>query len=301
MLALVCGTGGLPAAVAMAQPTQPVICVLEGFAPDGLVADITFRLEHLGSFLVDLGARGVTDICLCGAITRPDLDPSLLDKDTKPLVPILMAAMAQGDDGALRAVMQLFEQTGFVLRGVQDLAPDILPAPGVLTQAHPTGQTRADVQEALLALAEMGRRDVGQACIVRNGYVTATEDQRGTDVLLAGQAGRYEAPWYGRDPTDWLSDLAGEALQTAADWLSGDGAAPPAAPDREGGILFKAPKPNQDRRADLPTIGPNTAMAAAEAGLDGIVIEAGGVIVLDREQVVRVLDTMGMFLWVRAR
>jgi DUF1009 family protein len=42
-------------------------------------------------------------------------------------------------------------------------------------------------------------------------------------------------------------------------------------------------------------------MKAAEAGLDGIVIEAGGVILLDREQVIRVLDSMGMFLWVRAR
>ncbi len=299
MLALVCGTGGLPAAVASAQDVPPLTCVLDGFAPDGLEADITFRLEQLGSFLADLGKRGVTDVCLCGAITRPAIDPSLIDADTLPLVPILQAAMAQGDDGALRAVISLFEQTGFIIRAASELAPDLLPAAGVLTRAHPTGQTRADVQEGLLALAEMGRRDEGQSCIIRHGAVVALEDQAGTDAMLAGQAGRYEMPWYGRDPTEWLTDAAGEALQSAADWLSGEAAPEPPKPPREGGTLFKAPKPGQETRADLPTIGPKTAMAAAEAGLDGIVIAAGGVMVLDRDQTLRILDGMGMFLWVR--
>lgn len=66
-----------------------------------------------------------------------------------------------------------------------------------------------------------------------------------------------------------------------------------------GGILFKAPKPQQDRRVDLPVIGPETARLAAEAGLAGIVVEAGGVMILDLERVRQTLDGLGMFLWVR--
>ncbi|MEP4195876.1 MAG: UDP-2,3-diacylglucosamine diphosphatase LpxI [Aliishimia sp.] len=301
MLALICGTGALPAAVAAAQDIRPLICVLEDFAPDDLEADATFRIERLGSFLLDLGTRGITDICLCGAITRPALNPAFLDNETKPLVPVLMTAMAQGDDGALRAVIQLFEQTGFTIRSAEELAPDILPGQGVLSTVHPTGQTRADVEHALEAMAEMGQRDIGQSCIVRQGEVVALEGQDGTDAMLSAQAGCYEPPWYGRDPTEWLAGLRSDALQSAANWFSRNDAPVEKTAKREGGILFKAPKPNQDRRADLPTIGPKTAMAAAEAGLDGIVIEAGGVIVLDREQVLRVLDGLGMFLWVRAR
>ena len=68
-----------------------------------------------------------------------------------------------------------------------------------------------------------------------------------------------------------------------------------------GGILFKAPKPQQDRRADLPVIGLKTARGAAAAGLAGIVIEAGGVMVLDRAAVIDALDAQGMFLWVRPK
>ena len=69
----------------------------------------------------------------------------------------------------------------------------------------------------------------------------------------------------------------------------------------QGGQLYKAPKPGQDRRADLPVIGPATVAGAARAGLDGLVIEAGGVMVLDRDRVLRDLDAAGMYLWVRER
>lgn len=68
-----------------------------------------------------------------------------------------------------------------------------------------------------------------------------------------------------------------------------------------GGVLYKAPKPGQDRRADLPTIGPDTARNAAEAGLAGIVIEAEGVMVLNFEETLKRLDAEGLFLWIRER
>lgn len=260
MLALICGTGYLPFAVATAQTTPPLVCALDGFAPANLAADITFRLEHLGTLLQDLRARGVTDICLCGAIRRPQIDPARIDAATAPLIPVLRAAMARGDDGALRAVIGVFEDAGFAIRGIEDLAPGILPAAGTPTQAKPRRETRADVDIAQRALATMGAEDEGQACIVRLGVVEATETRAGTDAMLRDHATR----------------------------------------NLRQGILFKAPKPGQDRRADLPTIGPQTARNAVAAGLDGIVIEAGGVIVIDRPVIIRILDAAGLFLWVRA-
>ena len=258
MLALICGTGHLPRAVAGAQDAPPLVCVLEGFAPEGLAADVTFRLERLGSFLQELKARGVRDLCLCGAITRPEIDPSLIDAATAPLVPRLMAAMEQGDDGALRAVIGILEEEGFVLHGATVLAPDILPEAGCPTVARPKRETRADFEIAHSALAEMAARDEGQACIVRLGQVEAMEQQDGTDAMLRAYTARGVS----------------------------------------GGVLVKAPKPGQERRADLPTIGPETASRAIEAGLDGVVIAAGSVIVLEPEEVVQRLDTAGAFLWV---
>ena len=66
-------------------------------------------------------------------------------------------------------------------------------------------------------------------------------------------------------------------------------------------MFFKAPKPTQDRRADLPIIGPDTVDAVAAAGLTGIILEAGGVMVLHLDRVVAACEARGLFLWVRER
>lgn len=63
-----------------------------------------------------------------------------------------------------------------------------------------------------------------------------------------------------------------------------------------GGVLVKTAKPGQERRADLPAIGPSTVAAAAAAGLRGIAIEAGAAFVLDREAAVEAADRAGIFI-----
>jgi hypothetical protein len=61
-------------------------------------------------------------------------------------------------------------------------------------------------------------------------------------------------------------------------------------------VLAKAPKPIQERRIDLPTIGLATVQRVAKAGLAGIVGEAGGLLVLDREAVIEAADELGVFI-----
>ena len=141
----------------------------------------------------------------------------------------------------------------------------------------------------------MGADDSGQACVIRDGQVIAREGPAGTDAMLAavarpGQDGSEKAS----DPFSWAMDQADAALGAAADWLSGGGA-------ERTGILYKGPKPNQERRVDLPVIGPATVAAVARAGLAGIVIEAGGVMVLHQAQTRAALDAANLFLWVRER
>lgn len=261
MLALICGRGGLPARVAAAQSVPPLVCVLKGFAPDGLQADITFRLENLGSFFHQLKDRQITEVCFCGAIERPPFDPSALDAATLPLVPSMMQAMGSGDDGALRAVMALFEAQGFVIRAAHDLAPDILVPEGVLTAAQPDEQMQADVARADQVLAALASLDVGQGCVVGAGQVWGIETLGGTDHMLASL---------------------------------------PAAAKDARALLVKQPKSGQDLRADMPTIGPRTVEAVAAAGLVGLVVRAGQVIVLAPEETLERADEAGLVLWSRA-
>jgi len=300
MLALVAGRGALPAAVARAQQTAPLICALADHNPDGLTPDVVFRMEELSSFLTLLAAHGVTDVCLCGAIQRPEIDATQVELDTQPLLPVLNAALASGEDSALRAIIRIFEKSGFNVLGAHELAPDLLPAAGVLTSNSVPETAKSGVYLAQSVLKEQAQADLGQSCVIQDGTVVAREGPNGTDVMLSGFI---ETGCQRRiDPI--VPEPFGLALQTA------NRAGVSVAENRqaqavvhgnsaEGGFLFKASKPGQDLRVDLPTVGPMTAICAAEAGLDGIIIEADRVMVIDLDQTLSILNAMGMYLWVR--
>lgn len=262
MLALIAGTGALPGAVVGHLAAPPMICGIEGFVPDSVTAEVIFPLEKLGSFIAELHTRGVTEICMAGAIERPVIDPSRIDAATMPLVPILQKALTSGDDGALRAAIGIFETAGFTVRAAHEIAPNLLPQLGSLTDATPSEADLDDATRGAGILRAMGSADIGQACAVSKGQALAVESIFGTDWMLQSLTQR---------------------------------------PDAGGGVLFKAPKPDQDRRADLPTIGPDTVSAAVAAGLAGIVIEKGGVIVLQQDRVVAECNRLGLFLYVRER
>ena len=63
------------------------------------------------------------------------------------------------------------------------------------------------------------------------------------------------------------------------------------------GVLVKAPKPGQDRRFDLPSIGPRTVEGIVEAGLAGLAVAAGGTIVAEPQIVVQKADQAKVFVF----
>lgn len=301
-LALIAGQGGLPPLLVramLARGEVPLICEVDGFASSiqqGELPRLSVRLETFGTFLQELKAANVTRICMAGVIKRPNVNPSQIDAATLPLVPRVMAAMAKGDDGTLRVFIEIFEQEGFEVVGATDLNPELLPKVGVLSDASlPDGIDR-DISAAETALAEMGAADLGQAVVIKEGKVIAREADAGTDALLTSLA----QPGGGVSLADYPFEAVGEVLDSVADWLGGPVAEKARNPQPgQSAVLYKAPKPGQELRVDMPVIGVTTVVKAAEAGLAGIVIAAGGVMVIDLPAVLRTVNARSMFLWVR--
>lgn len=266
-LALIAGAGGLPAALVAALPERPLVAALDGFVPTGLTPDLTFRVERLMPFLRQLADAGVQAVCFAGAVARPRLDPALFDPQTAQIVPRLLAAMAQGDDATLRAVLALFEEAGFRLTGVEEIAPALVPAARLICGTT-SPQDEADAERARAIVAALGAVDVGQGCVVQQGLCLAVEALPGTDAMLSAVAAI---------PADLRPSAA-----------------------RGRGLFYKAPKPTQDRRIDLPTLGPATVIRVAKAGLGGLVWQAGGVICLDLAAMQAEAQARGLFLWARA-
>lgn len=262
-LAIIAGEGGLAPAIAAAYPEAPVFA-LEGFAPP--IPAVSFRLERLVPFLQHLAQIGVDRVVFAGAVRRPALDPEAFDPQTAQLVPRILAAMQSGDDAALRTVLEIFEEDDITICGIGEIAPFLIPDEGLLT-GEPGDRDRRDVLRAAEIVAALGPLDLGQGCVVAQGLCLAVETLPGTAAML-DFAARYQA-------------------------LRAD-------PKGGRGVFYKAPKPGQDRRIDLPTIGPDTITQTAAAGLAGIAWEAGSVILLDRDECIRRASDAGLFLWSRA-
>lgn len=273
MLALIAGTGDLPRLIQdrmVAQGREVLPCALMGNTPELAPGTevLEFRLEQLGSLLIELKARGVTSVCLAGGITRPVLDPRAVDAATRPLLEQLAGALRAGDDGALRVALSVFERAGFRVVAAHEVLPELLPTAGVLTSRKPGDLDGADAGRAAGVLAAMGPADLGQSCVVAGGQVLALEAQPGTDWML-----------------DSLAKLPSPKVPE---------------PGPEGrGLFFKAPKPGQDRRVDLPAVGPQTVARCAAIGLRGLVLEEGGVMILDQPATLAAAEEAGLFLWIR--
>ena len=216
------------------------------------------RMGAMGRIHAALKANACQDLVLIGPVRRPslfDMRPDAMG--TKILARIGRAAFA-GDDGLLAAVIKVLGEEGFQVLGAHEILQEALGPRGLLTQAAPDAAAMADIARGVAVARALGAVDVGQGCVVQQGFVLAVEAVEGTDAMLSRCA----------------------ALARSA----------------PGGILVKVVKPGQERRVDLPTIGPDTVAAAAAAGLRGIAFEAGGAILVDRNIAIAAADKAGLFL-----
>jgi len=271
-LGLIAGGGELPHRVARATRDAGgsiVIGALAGFV-DAWVDDYphaTMGMGEIGKLVDYFNAHDVDTVTFAGTVRRPDFKSLKVDWRGAKMLTKAIAAATRGDDALLRVVVEAFESAGFAIVGPETLVGDLLAQVGVLGAVQPNDTHTADIDKAFEIARTMGGLDIGQGAVVCAGLVLAVEAQEGTDAMLAR-----------------IPDLAVEIRGTPAE---------------RRGVLVKAPKPVQERRIDLPTVGLATVEGVARAGLAGIVVEAGGAIIVDADAVKAAADAAGVFVLVR--
>ncbi|WP_291295967.1 LpxI family protein [Elioraea sp.] len=266
-LGIVAGGGPLPARLAAAARAsgRPVFVLgLEGHADTATIAGYPHALHRIGAAGQILGAlrqAGVDELVLIGTVRRPSLLTLMPDAEGAKILARIGRAAFAGDDGLLAAVIRVFEEEGFRVRGAQEVMTGLAAPEGVLGRHAPDAAAEADIVRGATVARILGAADVGQAVVVQQGIVLGVEAVEGTDALLARCASlRREGP---------------------------------------AGVLVKRAKPGQEARADLPTIGVRTVEGAAAAGLAGIAIEAGMTLMPEREATIAAADAAGLFLVAR--
>ena len=269
-LALICGGGTLPLAVAdsvAARGRKVLLFPLRGAADPKDFANREHTWVHLGQFgtVARIArANGCRDIVCLGAVVRPSLWQLRPDFFTLRVLPQVARAFRGGDNHLLSSIGRVIESHGFRMLGAHEVAPEILVPAGVLGGVQPPERARIDIAFGFDYLRAAGPFDVGQAVVVANKHILAVEAAEGTDRMLTRVAelraeGRIRAP-------------AGS------------------------GVLVKAAKPAQDRRFDLPSIGPHTVAGVARAGLAGMAVRAGETIVAEPEALLDAADRANIFV-----
>lgn len=262
-IGIVAGGGDLPARLAAAcraSGRAAFVVAIEGQAEDGTFddgPDAWSGLAKLGRTLALLRDAGCEEVVLAGRLRRPDLGAIRPDARGAKLLAAL-ATTGFSDNAALSAIVAELEKEGFRVVGADDVLADLVAPAGALGRHAPSAEERRDIELAARVATTLGSLDVGQAAVVHGGVVLGVEAQEGTDALIR---------------------RCGDLRPAAA-----------------GGVLVKMCKPLQDRRVDLPSIGPATLAAARAAGLGGIAVEAGSALIVDRETVIRLADEAGLFV-----
>ena len=270
-LAIVAGGGDLPRRVAeQARKTgrNPFVVGLKGFAEAALLEEYSgpeLSVGELGRLIQLMKKEGCEEMVFAGWLKRPDFSSLKLDLKGVQSLPKILAAAKKGDDALLRAVMDVFAEAGFRIIGADDVLSDLLVSAGPLGAIIPDAEHWPDIRRAAEVARISGSLEIGQGAVSCAGLVLAVEAQEGTDCMLAR-----------------VGELQVEIRGT---------------PEARRGVLVKRPKPQQERRIDLPTIGVATVQAAGKAGLAGIAVEAGAALVVDREEVARAADQLGVFIY----
>jgi len=267
-LAIIAGGGTLPSALADAAVAQGRAVHVIGIRGEADAKISRFphtwlKWGEVGKLFATLDDQGCRDLVIIGSVSRPDLANVRFDFGAIKNLPFLLGLGVGGDDQVLSSVVRFLEGKGYRVYGAGEVAPELLAAEGTLGAKAPSPEDRADIEAGFRVVSALGRLDVGQAAVVVKGRVLAVEAAEGTNAMLAR--------------CDEMRKGAGRRRGLA-------------------GVLVKAPKPGQEERVDLPTIGPETVEMAARAGLAGIAVAAGRVLIADRDATIAAAGQHGLFL-----
>ena len=235
---------------------------IEGQADPEVIGDSPQTWLRLGAAQKALEVarkEKLDEIVMVGPVRRPSIVALRPDALAARVLAKAGASSVMGDDGLLKAIIRQIEDFGFKVIGPHELLQDGVNSEGTLGRCEPDDIALQDIRRGCSILTALGPTDVGQSIVIQDNIVIAIEAVEGTDAMI-----QRSGPLHREGP---------------------------------GGVLVKLPKPGQEKRADLPTIGPQTVENADKAGIRGIAVHVSDTLFVDREQTIALADLLGLFIF----
>lgn len=264
-LGILAGGGDLPGRLiesCRASGREFYVIAIKDQADPAVIGDAPHTWIRLGAGqkALEVARREeIKDIVMVGPVKRPSIVALRPDLLAAKVLAKASASSVMGDDGLLRAVIHQIEELGFTVIGPEQFLQQEALTIGPLGEHAPDELALGDIKRGVEILNATSPVDIGQSVVVQDKIVIALEAVEGTDAMIVRSG--------------------------------------PLRRDGPGGVLVKLPKAQQERRADMPTIGPVTVQQAYDAGLRGIAIANDATLLIDKSETLNLADRLGLFVY----
>ena len=269
-LGIIAGSGALPLYIAekTAATGRPVfVAAIEGTTDPSITTHphIWLKWGEMGKLFKTLELENAKELVIIGGVKRPNLKDLHFDFGLIRNLPFIFSLTLGGDDSVLSSIVNFIEEKGFTIIGAHQIAPELTADSGCMTKKQPSTRDKEDIEKGISTVLNLGTMDIGQGAVVARNYVLCVEAAEGTDLMLERAKG---------------------LRQWGNKWLG-----------RRFGVFVKWPKPHQELRIDMPTIGPKTVELVADAGLAGICVAANHVLISEKQKTIEAANKAGIFIF----
>lgn len=266
-IAIFAGRGNLPKILiedCQKKGREFIVFLLEG---EGYEIDYSeFSPTKVGygeveKFLKILRDKKIQNLVFIGGVTKPNFSSLKVDKTGAILLAKILANKILGDDAVLKTVIKFLEKQGLKFLRIDELLDCVISTKSTLSKKQPSKENLEDIALGVKAIKNFSAFDVGQSLVIAQKQIIAVEALEGTDEMLKRCANL---------KVDYKKDA----------------------------VLVKMKKAKQSVKADLPTIGVDTIQNSFDCGIVGIAIQANSTLVLEKDQVIKKADELGLFLTV---
>lgn len=260
---LIAGIGNLPVEFMRAAQHEGYEVVAISVVTDGAPelqaeADAYYQISVFKSDTVikTFLKEGVTDVTMLGKVTKEHLYKKITTIPDMRTIKLLNRLRNRKDDTIMLAIVDELEKEGLSVADQTKYMRSLMPPVGVMTTRKPTEIEQLDIEFGFALAKQMGALDIGQTVVVKEQAAMAIEAIEGTDECIK----------------------RGGAL------------------GREGAVVVKTAKPNQDVRFDVPAVGMKTLESMISSNCKVLAMEAKRTIFVEQEAVLHKANELGIVI-----
>ena len=260
---LIAGIGNLPVEFMRAAQHEGYEVVVISVVTDGAPelqaeADAYYQISVFKSDTVikTFLKEGITDVTMLGKVTKEHLYKKITTIPDMRTIKLLNRLRNRKDDTIMLAIVEEIEKEGLSVADQTKYMRSLMPPVGVMTTRKPTETEQLDIEFGFTLAKQMGALDIGQTVVVKEQAAMAIEAIEGTDECIK----------------------RGGAL------------------GREGAVVVKTAKPNQDVRFDVPAVGMKTLESMISSNCKVLAMEAKRTIFVEQEAVLQKANELGIVI-----